>query len=216
LKNFVLFLLIGFNFLTQLLYSQQSTSSWCQFWKLSRPEKLWVVTHVLVAKKTWYYTQIAQRTTDSLQKFRLLDGDANGGQVDAFRHAYWMALLTQNIGWKKAYRLGKAHEKGNYIDFKNHKTEDGTYADKISCEMDLWNNNCGINIARFYNNISEDSLKSIVITHILTGKMKIIRKNQKGEFLDIQYKKISEESLKGKWFNQKVLDNSDLLPDNNH
>ena len=44
----------------------------------------------------------------------LLDKDPSGGQVDAFRHAYWMARLNEEIGKNAAKSLGKAHEKENY------------------------------------------------------------------------------------------------------
>ena len=38
--------------------------------------------------------------------------------MDAFRHAYWMARLRQEIGKTAARSLGKAHEKENYQTFK--------------------------------------------------------------------------------------------------
>ena len=46
----------------------------------------------------------------------------------------------------KAYRLGKAHEKGNYLDYKKHRLEEGSIPDKISSDMDLCNNLKGIEI----------------------------------------------------------------------
>jgi hypothetical protein len=83
--------------------------------------------------------------------------------------------------------------------------------DKPSCDMDLWNNNTGINISLAYRKIDNDSLKIIVINNILQGKMKIIRKTAKGEFLDKNFQIISADSLKGRWENGKVLDNSDKI-----
>ena len=194
--------------LQNIVYGQQNKSAWYQFKKLSKPEKCWVISHPFVARKALHFTQIARKQTDSIQHNPMLDGDANGGGVDAFRHAYWMALLTQNIGWRKAYRLGKAHEKGNYLDYKKHRMEDGSLPDKAAGDMDIWNNNAGINISRNYCGISADSLKSIVIANILQGKMKVIRKNSMGEFLDIRFQLIPTDSLMGKWDNLKVLDNS--------
>ena len=138
-----------------------------------------------------------------------MDGDANGGKVDAFRHAFWMTLLSQKMRWRKAYRLGKAHEKGNYLDYKKHCLEDGAFPDKVSSDMDLWNNNIGLQIGATNKGISSDSLKSIVIEHIRNGKMKIIKKNIQGQFLDINENIIESDSLKGKWENQKILINSD-------
>src|SRR4051812_15084088 len=83
-----------------------------EFKKLSCPEKKWVLFHPFVAKKTFVFTQQARDASKEMIKDASLDGDENGGQVDAFRHAYWMALLSQNICWRKARWLGYAHEKG--------------------------------------------------------------------------------------------------------
>src|SRR6185369_7369148 len=100
-----------------------------EFHKLSCPEKRWVIFHLFIAKKTFRLTQLARATSKELAKSPSLDGDENGGQVDAFRHAYWMALLSQHICWRKARSLGKAHEKGNYREFKKGKTEEGLLPD---------------------------------------------------------------------------------------
>ncbi|MFZ4740807.1 MAG: hypothetical protein ACOYLE_06550, partial [Bacteroidales bacterium] len=98
----------------------------------------------------------------------------------------------------------------NYIDYKKHRKEDGTFPDKISSTMDLWNNDIGLEIGKINRNISSDSLKHIVIDYILSGKMKVIKKNKQGQFLDNNGNIIYNDSLKGKWENQKVLINSDL------
>ena len=69
--------------------------------------------------------------------------DNNGGKLDAFKHSYWMARLTQGIGKRAAFRLGKAHEKGNYQTYQRRRLEDGLLPDKPSTDMDLYNNNIG-------------------------------------------------------------------------
>jgi len=117
-------------------------------------------------------------------------------------------MLSQHVSWRKARRLGNAHEKGNYLDYKKHRLEEGTLPDKISSDMDLWNNDVGLQIGKMNAKISSDSLKTIVIGYIRNGKMKIIKKGSLGEFLDINNKIIPADSLKGKWENQKVLINS--------
>jgi hypothetical protein len=201
-----------FTFILQPFFviSQTKTSAWQQFKKLSCPEKCWVMKHIFVAKKAGRITQYVRLQTDSIQKTNILDGDANGGKVDAFRHAFWMASLAQKMKWRKAYRLGKAHEKGNYSDYKRHRKEDGTFPDKISSTMDLWNNDIGLEIGKTTRNSSSDSLKRIVIDYILSGKMKVIKKNKQGQFIDNNGNIIDNDSLKGKWENQKVLIDSDL------
>ena len=96
-------------------------SNWQAFKKLSCAEKTWVVFHVFKAKKAFEVSKEAQRVADSVAKTPLLDGDKNGGQVDAFRHAYWMARLHQEIGKNAALKLSKAHEKSNYQQYKKQQ-----------------------------------------------------------------------------------------------
>ncbi|MDZ7613246.1 MAG: hypothetical protein U5K51_05695 [Flavobacteriaceae bacterium] len=124
-----------------------SQSAAASFFELSGPEKYWVITHFIKAKKAFKITEEVLRKTDSVGKTDLLDADMNGGQLDAFKHSYWIAHLTTGIGKKAALRLGEAHEKGNYRDFKNSKKEDGTVPDKMASEMDLQNNMAGARLA---------------------------------------------------------------------
>lgn len=148
-----------------------------QFGKVSCPEKIWILTHPFCAKKTYKLTLVSLITTDSLLAHKALDADANGGQVDAFRHAFWMAILSSEIGEKRALKLGKAHEKGNYRDFKKGRIEDGALPDETSSEMDLWNNKIGAVIGVKKMNITLDQLRDTVIAYIHKGEMKIILKD---------------------------------------
>lgn len=176
-----------------------------RFFELSGPIKTWVLLHPFVAKKAYKISQEVNRISDSIKKTNLLDGDASGGQVDAFRHAYWMARLKQEIGESAARSLGKAHEKENYLTFKNNKLEDGFVPDKISSEMDLWNNEQGLKLVSQDDKLPKNGLIFRIINAIHAGKMKIIKKDEKGNFLTCEGKVISASSLKGKWQNNKCL-----------
>src|SRR4051812_15529731 len=68
---------------------------------LSCPEKWWAFTHPFVLHKVYTMTIEARHASKEMMKDSTLDHDANGGQVDAFRHAYWMALLSQHIAPRK-------------------------------------------------------------------------------------------------------------------
>jgi len=145
-----------------------------------------VVLHPFIAKKAYRITLEARTVSKEMENDSLLDGDADGGQVDALRHAYWMARLSQEICWRKACSLGKAHEKGNYIDFKKHRSGEEIFSDSIAGVMDLANNKSGIDIGR--NNISlpKDELRLLIISKIRSGEMKIILKDKKGNSLDCE------------------------------
>ena len=116
-----------------------------------------------------------------------------------------MANLTLTIGSNKAKSLGNAHEKGNYKDYKKRKLEDGVIPDKVSSEMDYFNNNVGINIGEM---TTDFDLKGHVVEVVKEGRCKIIKTDSSSNFLDIEGNIIPPEILKGKWENEKCLVNS--------
>ncbi len=195
--------LLQFNILAQ--------NKWQSFKKLSSPEKRWVLFHPFVASKAYNISKEAKQLSDSLTKDTILDCDPNGGQVDAFRHAYWMARLTQEIGWHKAKSLGKAHEKGNYIQFLKGNKEDGGLPDKVASDMDFLNNDIGIGIGLDYKKVPPDSLKKIIISRILNGEMWIILKNKEGKYIDCDGNTIQDSLLIGKWNTPKCLAKSNKV-----
>lgn len=197
----IMLLLVVFS---NVLVGQNSSVG--QFKKLSCPEKRWVFFHLFVAKKALKVSLEARTVTAELKQQNVLKGVGNGDQLDAFRHTYWMARLAQEIHWRKAKRLGKAHEKGNYRQFKKGKLEDDVLSDKISSEMDLFNNQVGIDLGK---SMKGKELKNEVIQIVQEGKCKIIKTDANSNFLDEQNNMIPAEELKGKWENRKVLVNSD-------
>ena len=195
--------LCGILFMSFMVSFGQSNHK--NFFRLSGPAKKWVLLHPLKAKKALRISLEAKRISDSIQKTNVLDGDGSGGQVDAFRHAFWMARLHQELGKSAARTLGKAHEKENYITFKKRKLEEGTLPDKISSEMDLWNNEQGLKLTKKGSKISKNGLIFRVINAVKSGKLKIIKKDKKGNFLTCNGAKISLQKLLGKWKNNKCL-----------
>ena len=179
-----------------------------KFGQLSRPEKIWIVAHPFVAQKAYRLTQKAIIASHEMKKDSLLDGDDNGGQVDAFRHAYWMALLAQKIKAKKAIRLGMVHEKGNQIQFKKSKLEEGTLPDSISCVMDLANNKIGVQIGKENRLLNENELMSLIKKEVIKGKMKIMLKDSDGNYLDAKNSVIDLNDYLRKWNIPKILTNS--------
>lgn len=200
-KVFIIVFMI-FNLVTN------AQSNWHQFKKLQRAQKTWVLLHPFKAKKAFIVSREASRVSDSLRVSPLLDRDHADGQVDAFRHAFWMALLQQEIGENAARSLGKAHEKDNYKTYKDRKLEDGVIPDQISSEMDLFNNEIGLTLSRKDDNLPKKGLIYRVINAILQGKLKVIKKDKKGTFLTCNDEVIPKKSLVGKWKNNKCLVNS--------
>ena len=198
----LLFLLLFF-VVSSLVYSQSKYKS---FKKLSCPEKWWVVWHPFVAKKAFSISQLARQKTDSIKQNKILKGKGNGDQVDAFRHTFWMAQLTNEIGWRRAKSLGRAHEKGNYKDYKKRRLEDGEVPDKISSDMDYVNNDVGIALGKNTN----ENLVNKVVELVKMGKCKIIKTDAEGNYLDCGGNILLKKDLKGKWENEKCLVWSDI------
>jgi hypothetical protein len=180
-------------------------SNFGDFLNLSGPKRTWVFFHPFKAKLSSEVSKETNKVSDSIARTNLLDGDGSGGQVDAFRHAYWMARLKQEMGHSAAESLGIAHEKENYLTYKKMALEEGVVPDKISSEMDLHNNNEGLKLITKKSKTSRNSLIYKIVNAIHLGKMKIIKKDSKGNFLTCDGVLISEKSLKGKWVNNKCL-----------
>jgi len=185
--------------------SSNAQTKFKSFFGLSGPKRTWVLFHPFKAFKSLRISKETNRVSDSIRKTNLLDGDASGGQVDAFRHAYWMARLHQEIGKSAARSLGKAHEKENYLMYKKHKLEDGVVPDEVSSEMDLYNNEQGLKLSFKRSKLSKASLIYKIVNAIKAGKFKIIKKDKKGNFLTCDGEVIDNEDLKGKWKNEKCL-----------
>lgn len=196
-----------FLFMPSFLFSQD-TNRLHSYKGLSRAEKNWVWLHPFAAGRAWEATQKTKMLSKTV-KDSLPDNDLAGGQADAFRHAMWMAILTREINWRKAKKLGIAHEKGNEEEFKKGIAEDGYIPDRASTEMDLFNNESGILIGRQYSDVSEDSLIKIIKASVLSGQMKIIKKDSLGNSLDEAGRVIPESEWKGQWENRRVLVRSD-------
>jgi hypothetical protein len=174
--------------------------------KISCPEKWWASKHLFIAKEAFKITHYSLLITDSISRTQTLDGNINGGQLDAFKHAFWMAMLSQNFKWKKAKSLGLAHEKGNYRSHLKANRKGITEGhDQVSSEMDLWNNEKGIAIGMACKCCDINLLTHIVLDSIKAGSMKIIRTNSTGKFLDIEGNILPAENFAGKWINDKCL-----------
>jgi len=171
----------------------------------------WAVSHPFIANKAFKISKDASRIAYDHISDPALDGDYNGGQVDAFRHTLWMALLVQEINPKAAYKLGLAHENGNYRDFKRKTLEEGSLPDSVSCAMDLKNNNIGLDIGQQYMGIDRATLIQVVKVAVKTGECWIIKKDSLGYFLDKNNNVIPDSMLLGKWETPKIIVPSDYF-----
>lgn len=150
------------------------------FYSLSGPEKKWIFLHPFVAAKAWHITLESRAAVVQLSTHPDLDTFHHGGRLDAFRHGYWMARLTLAIGERKARSLGRAHERGNYRQFRRKVSEDGTLQDSTATVMDLLNNEAGIQLATTVTVTSTDELANRIIEKIVRGELIILKRNAEG------------------------------------
>lgn len=90
----------------------------------------------------------------------------NDGHRDAFRHAYWNALMTREYGRGWAATFGTAHE-----------ARPGNEANREA--MDLYNNAVGRSIAAEHPNASKEQLGGLVQQALLDGRL--IVKDARGQ-----------------------------------
>lgn len=190
------FRLLIFFLLPVRCFSQSADSA---FKKISCAEKWWVVFHPFVAKEAYHISMEARRISKEMEKDSVLDHDADGGQADAFRHSYWMARLAQEMCRRKARSLGKAHERGNYRDFKKRRSGEEIFSDSVAREMDLFNNEIGIALGKKNKSLPAEALKKMILEKIVQGEMKIILKDANGNSLDCSGNVISLEKYSGTW-----------------
>lgn len=200
MKRALFFILLSM-FLQQKMRGQAAKSG---FSALSSNEKWWVVFHPFKAKRALAVSVETLKFTDSIKKTGIIGKDNNGGHLDAFKHTLWMLMLSAEIGPKAAFSLGKAHEKGNYKTFKKGAKEDGFLPDKVSSEMDLFNNQIGIDIFKKYPTDSQDQYLRHVLRYLENGKLRMIRKDG-SHFISCEGSTIDPSALKGNWENDKCL-----------
>lgn len=173
-------LIVSLLCLTSTALAQSKLSA---FFRLSGPEKTWTLLHPFKAGRAWNITRETSELVKTYQQLSVLDTFHHGGKIDAFRHTYWMARVCQTIGPKAALKLGKAHERGNYRQFRKGKGEDGTLQDSTACVMDLRNNEAGITLGNQHRTAALDSIAMLVIDLINAGNLTILKRNAEGQLV---------------------------------
>ncbi|MCE3260239.1 MAG: hypothetical protein K0S12_1880, partial [Bacteroidetes bacterium] len=121
----------------------------------------------------------AQKKTE-----RIPDHFSNGGKLDAYRHVFFMAAFAQKVKVKKLRKLGKAHEKGNYLQFKRFSLEDGEIPDSLGTVMDLHNNEIGLSLGASNKTLPLPELEKLALEEIAKGKALIMKRRSDGSYTD--------------------------------
>ena len=172
---------------------------------ISKYEIRWAFWHPFTALKVKHRLPEAMVIYKEVKQAKLLDTLESGGKLDAFRHTFTMSYLSQKINVKKLRKLGKAHEKGNKLQFEKLKLEFGERPDSMACEMDLRNNELGFEIGSSHKRINAADLKLIVLTQIHAGKAWYLKRNPYFKYVDCAGNIIDMAEYVGKWGVPKCL-----------
>lgn len=173
--------------------------------EMSKYEIRWVVFHPFAAIKVNRFLPEAMLIYHEVKLSGILDTNESGGKLDAFRHVFSMAFLSQRIKVRKLKTLGIAHEKGNKRNFYKDHQEFGERADSLACVMDLRNNDLGFEIGAQNQSVTKDSLKLLIIEQIKVGNAWYLKRNAKNEYVSCENAPIILENYRGKWFLPKCL-----------
>ncbi|MDF2452852.1 MAG: hypothetical protein K0S26_2356, partial [Bacteroidota bacterium] len=155
--------------------------------EVSKYEMRWAIFHPFAAKKIKRLLPEAMLVYGQVKNGGILDTFESGGKLDAFRHVFTMALLSQTIKVRKLKKLGIAHEKGNRHHFYKGHQEFGERADSLACIMDLRNNELGFEIGCHNQLVTGNELKDLVITRIKAGNAWYLKRNAKNEYVSCEY-----------------------------
>lgn len=168
--------------------------------KTSRYEFWWSVAHPFAAMKVKNtYKKVYPLFNDETIG-RQLDTFSVNGKLDAFRHVFYMAAFAQKVKAKKLVKLGKAHERTNYLQFKKDPERKTHQQDSISCEMDLKNNLIGIQLGVTNKKASLQELKAKAIELVQTNNAHYILRDRKGKYIDCNNATINIQDYNGKWY----------------
>lgn len=174
--------------------------------RTSRYEFWWAVAHPMAALKVKKVYRKASKLYNEEDLKPKLDGYSSGGKLDAFRHVFYFAAFAQKVKPKKVLKLGKAHEKTNYLDFKRGKHEEGATADSLSGVMDILNNEIGVTLGREFKSLSLEELKLKVLEAIIVkNECYYILRDKEGRFIDCKNNIIDMSLYKGKWSIPKCI-----------
>ena len=127
-----------------------------QFQNLTEDEKIYLLKH------PFHASSIKESKEKAFAETKKIFGvNGRNDSSDAFRHCYWSALLSKELGYLNALEFTTAHE-SSPVNPKNEK------------EMDLYNNAIGLKIGQ--NKDVTDSLSAQCMSALKGGKLKVIKK----------------------------------------
>ncbi len=117
----------------------------------------------------WYRVTYIEKNANEAFKMteETFNKQGKGDESDAFRHAFWQARNTQDVGEELTRAWSDAHEYST----PPHEVNTDLY-------MDIHNNDVGIEIGKSNPKATPEELKSIILDKISKGELLILNEDQ--------------------------------------
>lgn len=175
------------------------------------PVALWGISHPFAAAKIKKINRQCLTIYNQKELKTRLDSFNSGGQLDAFRHVFFMAAFHQKVNAKKLRKLGKAHENKNYRQFLKGEQQGEFRHDSLSMVMDLHNNEVAFGLKSSGTFVSLEELKETVIQTLYSGKALVMKRNRKGQLLKCDNSLLRPEDYGNSWYIPKCLVSSNQV-----
>lgn len=162
-------------------------------------------------------TNISTNASRFANAFDFEDTDAQeGSKVNAFRHTFWISIITNKWGENIGLQAGNAHEKNQNViyeikDIYSHKFKTLSDADQA---VDLLNNVIGREIGKTtsIDSTSKDIAKK-VLGYYYTNGLNIVKETDDGHYVIVK-ERLSYERYKDDLIILETLDENGFPPDN--
>lgn len=191
------YLLLIFVFIESHTYSNSTN--------LIDPEKAWALKHPFAAFKVKKIKAQCDFIYNSTSLRQQLDTFSNGGNLDAFRHVFFMLAFSQKVKVSALRRLGKAHEKKNRQDFLKSKMMQLDHPDSLGTIMDLENNELAFKLSSSHFSDSYEQLKEFILVEIKSGHAYIMKRDNKCNYLSCENEVIDLNLYLRRWSIPKCL-----------
>jgi len=164
-------------------------------------------------------TNISTNASRFANAFDFEDNDAQeGSEVNAFRHTFWISIITSKWGENIGLQVGNAHEKNQNViheikDIYSHKFKTLSDADQA---VDLLNNVIGRKIGKTtsIDSTSKDIAKK-VLDYYYTNGLNIVKETDDGHYVIVK-ERLSYERYKDDLIILETLDENGFPPDNKY
>lgn len=144
-----------------------------------RAEYFWALTHPLKISKAIEISKIVEVIVDSIERDSVFSG-RSGGNLDAFKHCLWSAMMSNEIGEKSARKLCYAHERTNKRDFIKGKAT-SSYEHSL---MDSLNNNIGLALPLSRKSLSQARMIEETVRLVKSGILYRLKSDGSDNYMD--------------------------------